>query len=131
LINYNNVYKVLISIFKMLRWLLGRRSKGREETQEPKEGQLSAAYVRGFPVMRCTQREYDEIPRAEDLDKGYLQICPLGTRFRFKDSGDTPETTVIGEVVDVKDLLSSQAGGCAQGLHEREANNRYRPVIKS
>jgi len=72
-----------------------------------------------YPIIQLTQSEYAQIPRAEDLPRGFLNTCPIGTLFRCRGSNK-----IIGQLVKGDDALGEQYGA-GLSVPERFVN-RYR-----
>jgi len=84
------------------------------------------ARIENFPIWETTQKEFDKIPYAKDLEEDFLKTCSIGSLFR-SDNEIGSRYVVIGQIVKGDDMFCSQWGA---GLCVPERGiNRFRVKI--
>jgi len=96
--------------------------------KESQESKSLRERIKNYPLKTLSQKEFEKIPAAEDLEEGFLETCPIGTWFRCKRSELCPEIIVIGQVVKGMDAFCDQVGASLLSLRYREINH-YRVEI--
>ena len=119
-------YGLCLSVDRGIRKEDARQVSEEKRAAEEKR-RRKAAGIRSFPVRRLTKEEFAGIITADQLPDRYLETCPIGSWFVCRPNEDVPVVTVVGQVVDDKDMICDQWGS-GLGVPARGIN-RYRVEI--
>jgi len=102
-----------------------KQAKEKERITVAKRRDLKAR-VQKYPVVEITKQELENIPKAQDLEEGFLKEANIGFQFICRNSLGIDEI-ILGHVVKGDDLFCDQWGA---GLSvPAKGINRYRVKV--
>ena len=100
-----------------------RRERVEKRTRERRAEELRELQERWdrkvdtYPVHQMIQEEFDLLPTKADAVTGeFLKRAPVGTWFVYQSAIGLSDVTVLGQIVEIDDLLVDQSGAATSPM---------------